>query len=676
MRAFFCRYFYFKFAGLKVLMNRILILLIFICSHLTIQAQIVTGNRELNVIQDSLKDFGKREPANDSLQIHTPVIADYTFWREFDTQKTIIDTVLHIQSLYNQNFSEKDAFGKMPFPNVGQTFNPLVYREEPFRLELLPAGKSFNYLYPKDIRYYDVKTPMTEFIFNNGVKEGQYLSTTFAHNLNKFWNYSVRYRGLRSQGLYKNSLAVNNAFVATLSHHSKNERLKFWSHYASQRIDNRENAGIRDLNQFVLDDSLRTTNRQNIDVNLNNAISNYSSRRFHLGLSYGLFGGNKNDSVEIKRPVLLKNVFTYEKQKYSYSESQAENYYESPVFPELNRANQKNLEILRNTSSVEFNWNERILLEAGLRYENLKLYSDTAFVQSLVNIPEGMEDNLLGVVGRLYFDWNEKIKLTANAEFKSGKIFQNQYFLNPELDIQPIEGYHIAGGALLTSSFPSLNLFYNQSFYKDFNYYNFSFENVNTRKLYGKLDLEKLATKVQASVYNIENYVFVGSDFRPKQMDNNISLFQVMIDHQIRYRHFHLQTMAQYQKVFENPAYLPLPEFFGRVSLFWQDKVFDQKAELQIGFTASYFTKFKSREFFPVLNEFMIQRDNPEFGIQEIGGFPMLDFFFNIKVDRMRIYLEAEHFNALWSQRNYYSAPFVPFRDFKIQIGVKWYLFT
>jgi len=626
--------------------------------------------------RDSLQEFGKREAANDSLQVHTPVISDYKIWREGDIAPTVIDTVLNIESFYRQNFIQKDIFGKMPFPNPGQTFNPLEFEAQNPRIQILPTGKSFNYLYPEDIRYYDVKTPMTEFIYENGWREGQYLSTTFAHNLTPQFNYSVRYRGLRSVGRYQNQLASNNAFIATISYKSKNERLKFWSHFASQNLDNEENGGIQDLNQFVLDDSLRTTNRQNILVNLDNADSEFDARRFHLGASYGLFGKSKSDSTELRAPLIIKNIFTYEKQKYLYRENKAEDYYESPVFSDMGRGNRRHFETLQNTSSLEFEWGERLLLEAGLRYENVKLYYRSPLSQGLVNIPAQLEDNLLGGIGKLYFDWNERIKLNVDAEFKSGEIFKSQYHLNAELDIQPFEGYHIIGGALVQSAFPSLNLYYNQSFYKDFNYYNFSFDNTNTQKLFGKLDLAKLKTSFEAELYNVGNYVYVGADFRPKQLDGNISLFQIKVNNLLTYKKFNLRTTVQYQKVTQNEAFLPLPDFIARASIYWQSRMFDNKADVQIGFNGNYFTEFESREFFPVINEFMLQRNNSEFGIQKIGGFPVLDFFLNIKVDRMRIYLRADHFNAFWGENNYYSAPFVPYRDFKVQFGVKWYLFT
>lgn len=651
-------------------------LIFFICSFPSVFGQINPNYDDENAIRDSLQAFGKREVANDSLKIHRPVITDYTFWREKDIHPSIIDTTLTIESLYDQNFTHKDVFGKMYFPNFGQTFNPLSFENNRNRIHLLPTGKSFNYIFPEDVRYYDVKTPTTEFIFENGSKEGQYLSTTFTHNLTPQLNYSVRYRGLRTAGTYKNSLAANNAFIATISYKSKNDRFKLWTHFTSQNIDNEENGGIADLNQFVLDDSLRTTNRQNINVNLDYADTQFDSRRFHLGSKYALFGKVQSDSANLGTPIFIKNIFTYEKQKYFYEETQAEDYYDSPIFNVSRRGNKKSFETLQNTSSVEFNWGNRLLIDAGIRFENVQLYSGKPINIGLVNITDRVEDNLIGAVANLYFDWNEKIKLRADGEFKSGEIFKSQYHVNAELDIQPIDGYHIIGGAMVESAFPNLNLYYNQSFYKDFNYYNQSFQNTNTQKLFGKLNLERWKTDVQATLYNIDQYVYVGSDFRPKQFDGNISLFQIRANNLLSYRKFHLRTTVEYQKVTQNEAFLPLPDLMARASIYWQGKMFNEKAEVQVGFNGNYFTEFESREFFPVINEFMLQRSSSENGIQKIGGYPILDFFINIKVDRMRIYLRADHFNTMFGENNYYSAPNVPFRDFKVQFGVKWYLFT
>lgn len=651
-------------------------LLFILCCTLFVQFTIaqITDPNDPKAVRDSLEAFSEREIANEELEIHRPKISDYQYWTIKDFRKSVIDTTLRIDNLYQQNFTQKDNFGKMAFPNFGQTFNPLSYQNKPNRLHLLPTGKSFNYLYAEDVKYYDVKTPVTEFIYENGLREGHSLSTNFTHNLSKEFNYFFNYRGLKSAGRYLNSLAANNAFTAGLSYKSKKDKFNLWSHFTSQNIDNQENGGIKDLNQFIYDDSLRTTNRQNIEVNLNNTDTEFDARRFYLGASYKIFGGQ--DSLQTQSPLRFKNVFLYEKQKFYHAESKAENFFQSTVFSDMERRNRKYFETLQNTTSLEFNWGEKLFLEAGFRYENLKLYSPDALVQGLVYIPKQVDDQLMGAIGKLYFDWNDRINLYANAEFKSGEFFKNQYLLDAKLDIQPIEGYHIIGGAMLESAYPSLNLLFNQSFYKDFNYFNASFVNTHTQKLFGSIDLEKFKTKIEANLYNIENYVYVDRDYKPKQLDSNVSLFQVKAENLLTYKHFNLRTTVEYQEVTQNEDFLPLPNFIGRASLYWQNKVFEQKAEVQIGINANYFSKFESRSFFPVINEFMLQRTDTPQGIQEIGGFPILDFFLNIKVDRMRIFLRAEHFNSLWGENNYYSAPYVPYRDFKVQVGVKWYLFT
>lgn len=657
-------------------MRKLVWLILGVLMNSFVQAQVVDPIFDKQAERDSLQAFGEREVAGDSLKVHRPVITDYTYWREKDKTVSVIDTTMTIEGLYQQNFTHQDVFGKMFFPNFGQTFNPLEYQNARFRLHLLPTGKSFNYLFPEDIRYYNVKTPMTEFVFENGLREGQYLSTVFTQNLSPQFNYSVRYRGLRSVGRYSNNLAANNALILTLNHHSKNQKFKLWSHFAAQNIDNEENAGIKHLEEFEQDDENSTTNRQNIAVNLNSAYTEYDSRRFHLGASYGLFGSSKSDSTSTQSPIRLKNVLSYEKQKFFYHEPQNENYFTSPVFTNFDRRNLKSMEILQNTSSVEFNWGDKLWLEAGLRYEQLKLYSPESLEQGLVYIPKSIDDHLLGAVGNLYFDWNEKLKLQADVEFKSGDIFKSQYHLNATLDIQPLDGYHLVVGGLLESSFPSINLFYNQSFYKDFNYYNRSFKNTQTQKLFGRLEFKKFNTQIEANLYNIDQLVYVDTDFRPKQLNGNVSLYQIKAENLLTYRKFNLRTTLEYQQVTNNADFLPLPDLIGRASLYWQSRVFDNKAEAQIGFNATYFSEFQSREFFPVINEFMIQRTHPEYGIQKIGNYPVLDFFMNLKVQRMQIFFRADHFNSLFGKNNYYSAPFTPFRDFKIQFGLKWYLFT
>jgi hypothetical protein len=71
-----------------------------------------------------------------------------------------------------------------------------------------------------------------------------------------------------------------------------------------------------------------------------------------------------------------------------------------------------------------------------------------------------------------------------------------------------------------------------------------------------------------------------------------------------------------------------------------------------------------------LLGEFYIQNR------EELGGFPMLDFFINAKVRQTRIYLKAEHFNSSFTGNTFYAAPNYPYRDFVIRFGLVWNFFS
>lgn len=617
----------------------------------------------------------RRPPVNDSLKIHEPVFSDYKFWKE-NTKPEMFDTVLSIENFYAQNYLQRDFFGNMLFPNVGQTLNPLTYEVQPHRLQLLPFGKSWNYIYRGDVRYFDVKTPTTELVYENVVRQGQYLSTLFTHNINRQFNYALQYRGLRSMGRFTNELAANNSFVVSTNYHTKNDKLNIWAHFANQNIDNEENGGIQSLDDFVNAEENNMTNPLNIPINLPSSLTKFDSRRFHLGGSYALLSNkNQSDSTTIDKPLVIKNVFTYEKQKMEYRENDAEQIlFTSDVLTGYERNNLKSFETLRNQSTLGFNWSDKLNVEAGVLYENIKLYGRDELSVGLIHIPHKIEDNLFGFIGNLSFDWNDKIKLFADAEYSTGDTFTSNYHVNAKLMFEPIEGYAIEGGILTQSQSPGLNLWYNQSFYQDFNYFNRSFENVDTQKVFGKIKLDAFQTSVESNLTNISQYVYVGPDYRPRQLDGNIGIFDIKLENMISYRNFHLRTTALYQKVLQNEQYMPLPDYVLRGSLFWQDYMFKRAANVQAGINVTYFNKFNSRIYFPVIGEFILPYGHPQ--EQEIGNYPFIDLFINMKVDRMRIYIRAEHINSLFENRSYYSAPYVPYREFKIQLGVKWYLFT
>ena len=124
-----------------------------------------------------------------------------------------------------------------------------------------------------------------------------------------------------------------------------------------------------------------------------------------------------------------------------------------------------------------------------------------------------------------------------------------------------------------------------------------------------------------------------------------------------------------YQNVTQDNEVLNLPTFVTRNTLYFTKHVFKKAMFLQTGITFKYFSSYNMDAYNPLLAEFYTQNR------EELGAFPLLDFFINAKVRTARIYLKAEHFNSSFTGNTFYAAPDYPYRDFVIRFGLVWNFF-
>lgn len=141
---------------------------------------------------------------------------------------TFVDTTLTIDTHYRFNYTFKDQFGKMPFPNEGQTYNTLAYDFESTDLfpEIGATAKQFGYFTREDIDYYYVPTPTSQLTFRTVMEQGQIAEGLFAFNLTPQFSSSFAFKGTRSLGKYRHSLSDRGNFTYTLAYHTKDKSKK------------------------------------------------------------------------------------------------------------------------------------------------------------------------------------------------------------------------------------------------------------------------------------------------------------------------------------------------------------------------------------------------------------------------------------------------------------------
>ncbi len=665
LAGFFIPHYFLLLLYKKQSMKYILFIILFF--SFSAQAQIV-NKTDSNTLEKKLEDTLVIDSGTkDSLKIFKPTINDYLYQKQF-SEKKVFDTVMtfdktHIFSQYNN----RDNFGRVQVANIGAGFNPLSYELNPEQnLALMPTNKSYGILGVDDIKYYDVKTPTATFVYHNAMKNGAALKSTYTQNIGKRFNFAIEYMGLRSQGMYRNSLAANNNTLFSGHYTSKNGKYELFAHYLHQNVNNQESGGIA-VDSLFQNGNSDSRNRQNMQVNLASTSSQFSYRRYYLTHQFAPFNSDKI-------PFKIRHTISHQGNKYHYTENALEPYWFNNVSQLINPGGalpvKKYSDNLSNTVSLVWD-NEKFKLDAGLRYQMLK-FGVTEIALPSLTIPSELKESRLGAVGNLQIRLLDKIQLNSFLEISKGSQFGSYIRTTNNLSFEPIKDYFVNAKVNFQSAYPSFNYIMNTSNYRKFNYYLQDAKNQAVTEIGGSINLKWFKTELFANYFRIDNYTYFDQNALPRQSDNSLNISQIGGDATVSYGKFHLNTRLQFQNVLTNKNLMPLPGFIGRANVFYQTKAFKNAAEIQTGIKVYYFSRFASREYFPILNEYILPTANSF----SIGGQPITDLYFNMKVKKMFFFIEGQQVATVISHNKAYAFPHYPVYDFRLNLGIVWYLFN
>lgn len=590
-----------------------------------------------------------------------------------DRDTTYIDTSQTIQKEYAHNYLRKDTFGLLAFPNEGQTYNTLFYGLTPNSPypEFGFKAKHFNFLEAKDIRYASVATPVTEFYFKSVMKRGQSADSFFTLNISPGLNFSIAYRGLRSEGNYINQLSSTGNFRFTTSYTTKNERYVANAHYTSQDILNEENGGITTIQDFESEDA-NFNNRERLEVFLTNASSFLKGKRIFVDHFCRLNSTKKNNNW------FITHQFNYENKFYEYNQANVTSTVGDVSF---NRFGDSYL-IRGINNQTQYN---KMYNSLGLVFENPTLGKFVFFADDFRSnfyyrqilildtkiIPAALNLNINGFGGKYQYQKNR-----WQGSFLYSKSFTNESIsdLNTSLSYSLNENTQFTFQYQNQSKIPNNNYELFQSSYVNYNWFN-SFKNEKRNVI--KLNLVSNWFNVDVQFSSLNDYLYfqdISSNSNvqivaPTQHNGTINYVSLKLNKEIQFGKFALDNTLLYQNVDQQVAILNVPQIVTRNSFYYSNYMFKKALYLQTGFICNYFTNYLANEYNPVIGEFFVQNQ------KEIGSFPMLDFFVNARIQRTRIYFKAEHFNSSITGNSFYASPNNPYRDFMIRFGLVWNFF-
>ncbi|MFT6930692.1 MAG: hypothetical protein ACJAQ7_002183 [Sediminicola sp.] len=663
---------------------RYLVALLFICNSSLFFAQDKSSvNDSVKKMPTVTKEQKFKTFSKDKIKEEEKIgIKDYKII-SYARDTTYLDTTISIEKEYKYNFLRKDDFELMPFSNIGQPYNSLGVTMKPNTLypSIGAKAKHFNYMEVQDINYYRVPTPMTELMFKTTLEQGQLLDALLTFNMSPRLNISLAYKGFRSLGKYQFEEAESGNFRSTATYETKSGRYRLRAHIAAQDILAEENGGLSNKEVQFESGVDRFKDRSRLDVNFTNANNKVLGKRYFFDHQYDVFKKVGDTSKTKSNYLTLGHEFNYETKYYQFSQGTQDAFFGDAFVSEI--TDKANLKTMYNQGYVELG--NRTL---GILKGNVALYNYNYFFDSRLITATGEE-----IANQLK---GEQITVGANYEKTIGGFNLNggiDYGVSGELTgsiINAAASYQLKSGVKATfainssSKMPNFNYLLYQSDYVNYNWQNnqaFDKERVNGLLL--GLD-SKLLGSLSAAYNSIDNYTYFTSiasqeqvdagqenaAVRPFQEGNSVGYLKVKYSKEFKLGNFALNNTLMYQQIDQTNNVLNVPQLVTRNTLYFSKDVFDRAMHLQTGVTFKYFTAYNMDAYNPLLGEFYIQNR------EELGGYPMLDFFINAKVKQTRIFLKAEHFNSSFSGFNFYSAPNYPYRDFVIRFGLVWNFFS
>ncbi len=424
-------------------MKKLFAVLFFGFCLLTVDAQIMRQQEGGGVFKADSTTF------KNEVQIKLSGKTKYTDYKiiSINNDTTIVDTTLTIAKDYKFNYIRKDNFELMPFANLGQTYNKLGYNFN--NNSLFPTiganAKHYNYNQVEDIYYYDVPTSTSELMYRSGMEQGQVLDGFLTMNSSRQFNFFIAYKGLRSLGKYRNSLASHGNFRSSVNYHSKNKLYSLKAHFMSFDLLNDENGGLTKASvAFFENDDPNYIDRARLDVNYTDAENMFEGKRYFLDHQLTIFEKEikiekHNTAISAKFKTYnstLRQIETLKKDTVSYlMKSEISTSQKKP------NATKKEKKVVPKS---DINKENQVINNNDLSKEIPLKEKDSLKIDSIRAIKIKKIDSLLIVAAALKVDSSQFIAFDKNSNYslKLGHTFmyETQHYRFKQTAINPIFG--------------------------------------------------------------------------------------------------------------------------------------------------------------------------------------------------------------------------------------------
>ncbi len=679
-----------------------------------------TAVQDSLTLSDKQKQEEKAKPKKPKKKRYIPyiksmdevTISDYKILYLDETEKSV-DTSLSIEGEYSFNFLRRDYFEYLPLPNMGEGFNKLGYdfHEQSFTPQMGARVKHFGYFEKEDVPYYEMPSAYTELFFKTTFQQGQHLDATLAINTSPKFNIAVSFKGFRSEGKYNYSLSRSRQFRLSSQYQTYNNRYRMRFHQTTQSLENDFNGGLSNdgvyffenaPNYVVADESGQPILNENGEEEFvfydgfldrsqlptqTRGTSILAGKRYFMDHQYRMFPVAKDTTAYA---MTIGYRVNYENKNYHVNQQNVNRYF-------LETYNGAVADTTYHTTfenSVYTKFENTLLGKLDIDLHHVQwdyTFAENEYEKDTL-LPNRIDASQLA----MEVNWSKSI-LGVEAQAGFYNSFQEDYGTKSwhiTASRPLIKDVHLKASYKDRSQPLNFNYYLFRSDYREYDWHNPDLLNqkFKTKSLvlshpkWGSLSGEWTSIDNYTFFNNITPIKFLNERFKLEvlQLNKKIDYLKARFDQRLNFRKFSWINNVQYQRatkeedpdeILQKPG-LNVPEWLIRSTLMLTSSMFNEALFFQSGATFVFFTDYYADQYNPLIAEFVTQNNT------KIGEYPRVDFFFNAKIKSSRLFVKLENINAPIEHLifpdtpyDYYTAPYIPYRDFSLRIGLIWNFF-
>jgi hypothetical protein len=523
-------------------------------------------------------------------------------------------------------------------------------------------------LTPKNIVYYNTTTPYTFLDYsqseNRSVKNETRFNVLHSQNINPKLNVTFRFDQARSDGQYDQQSNKNNSISLYTSYLS--DKVNFHGGFISNKVENGENGGMKDDNQFF--DSFML-------FNLVDTRSLYKSGYFYASTEYK--HGKYSDSTNVDKfgnliynPRLgISHYFEYSYNLRKFAEDKVNRDFFPHIYIDSISTNDS-VRFVKLTNIFQIEQFEAANKKAsfgkrayiGFDLVNTLLPGDTANFFKKDNYSDFyIGGGIFRTLGK-FWNWNFDGRLYftgyhAGQTELSGVISKPLVFFRDSTFMMEIRGkLENRVADYFQDKYFSNHFFWDNSFN-------------NQQSMVAGIRFVSIERKFElgANYDLINNFIYNDTLGIPVQTKKELLILSAFLNKKIEIGKFTVNTKLLAQKP-SSKDLIHLPEFSAYLGMYYK-LIISKVMFAQIGADTRYNTKYYADAFSPATGFFYLQNE------KMLGNYPYVDVYASLKLKRTRAYFKLINVGSKFLDDGCFTSLHYPMNKMTFRLGVDWKFF-